>query len=170
MELVLSHFCVYHINAPGQEPGADLMSEEEVFPDMEELSQSVEYICHHFGISSCVGIGCGLGANVLIRLAKRRSKFLEGLVLFNTDNQSAGWLEWTRNLVNIKSLAHSESLSESVVDYLLTYHFGSGGWRWSDLVIFVTFHYFQQARDGPGWWSPTESISGVFPPGTSARC
>ena len=150
MELVLSHFCVYHINAPGQEPGADLMSEEEVFPDMEELSQSVEYICHHFGISSCVGIGCGLGANVLIRLAKRRSKFLEGLVLFNTDNQSAGWLEWTRNLVNIKSLAHSESLSESVVDYLLTYHFGSGGWRWSDLVIFVTFHYFQHARDGPG--------------------
>ena len=63
----------------------------------------------------------------MIRLGKRRNKFLEGLVLFNTDNQSAGWLEWTRNLVNIKSLSSTDLVSETVVDYLLSYHFGSGG-------------------------------------------
>ena len=62
----------------------------------------------------------------MIRLGKRRSKFLEGLVLFNTDNQSAGWLEWTRNLVNIKSLSSTDLVSETVVDYLVSYHFGSG--------------------------------------------
>ena len=49
MSLVLSQFCVYHINGPGQEPGADLVGEDEIFPDMEQLSQSVEFICHHFG-------------------------------------------------------------------------------------------------------------------------
>ena len=74
-------------------------------------------------------MGSGLGANVLIRLAKRRNKFLEGLVLFNTDNQAAGWLEWTRNLVNIKSLSSTDTVSDTVVDYLISYHFGSGGSR-----------------------------------------
>ena len=49
MSRVLAQFCVYHINAPGQEPGADSMGEDQVFPDMEQLSQSVEFICHHFG-------------------------------------------------------------------------------------------------------------------------
>ena len=63
----------------------------------------------------------------MIRLAKRRNKFLEGLVLFNTDNQAAGWLEWTRNLVNIKSLSSTDTVSDTVVDYLISYHFGSGG-------------------------------------------
>ena len=76
---------------------------------------------------------------MLIRLGKRRSKFLEGLVLFNTDNQSAGWLEWTRNLVNIKSLSSTDLVSETVVDYLVSYHFGSGGCSMTfpgDLEIF----------------------------------
>ena len=66
----------------------------------------------------------------MIRLAKRRNKFLEGLVLFNTDNQAAGWLEWTRNLVNIKSLSSTDKVSATVVDYLISYHFGSGGSRY----------------------------------------
>ena len=41
------------------------------------------------------------------------------MVLFNTDNQAAGWLEWTRNLVNIKSLSSTDTLSETVVEYLI---------------------------------------------------
>ena len=92
-----------------------------------------------------------MGANVLIRLGKRRNKFLEGLVLFNTDNQAAGWLEWTRNLVNIKSLSSTNLVSETVVDYLITYHFGSGGngflqdFPWKSCLQFV----LQPARDGP---------------------
>ena len=86
MGLVLTHFAVIHVNAPGQEPGAASMSEDDPFPNMEQLSECVEYICHHFGIFSFVGLGSGLGANVLIRLGKRRPKLVEGLVLFNSDN------------------------------------------------------------------------------------
>ena len=127
MGLVLTHFTVIHVNAPGQEPGALAMTEEESFPNMEQLSESVEYICHHFGIFSFVDLGSGLGANVLIRLGKRRPKLVEGLVLFNTDNQSAGWIEWGKNLVNIKSLTKAQTVSSNVVEFLLWFHFGSSG-------------------------------------------
>ena len=127
MGLILTHFTVLHVNAPGQEPGAKAMEEEEPFPNMEQLSESVEYICHHFGIFSFVGLGSGLGANVLIRLGKRRPKLVEGLVLFNTDNQSAGWIEWGKNLVNIKSLTKAQTVSNNVVEFLLWFHFGSSG-------------------------------------------
>ena len=47
--LLSSHFSVYHVNAPGQEPGADKMSAEEYFPSIEQLSECVEHICHFFG-------------------------------------------------------------------------------------------------------------------------
>ena len=49
MGLVLSHFTIYHVNAPGQEAGAAPMMDDETYPSIEELSESVEYICHHFG-------------------------------------------------------------------------------------------------------------------------
>ena len=64
---------------------------------------------------------------MLIRLGKRRPKLVEGLVLFNTDNQAAGWIEWARNLANIKSLSTATAVPASVVDALLNYHFGSSG-------------------------------------------
>jgi len=127
MGLIMSHFTIYHVNAPGQEPGADRLSEDETYPDMEQLSESLEYICHHFGIASFIGIGSGFGANILIRLGKRRPKLVEGMVLFNADNQSPGWLEWGKNVVNLKSLNKTSYLPSSVVDFLVWFHFGSSG-------------------------------------------
>lgn len=125
MGLVLSHFTIYHVNAPGQEPGAAPMMDDLMYPSIEELSESVEYICHHFGIVSFVGIGSGLGSNVLIRLGKRRPKLIEGLILFNGDNKSAGLMEWGKNVVNIKYLTKAPSIPPSVVEFLIQYHLGS---------------------------------------------
>jgi hypothetical protein len=34
--------------------------------------QIVEYVCHNYGIPHFVGLGVGLGANVLVRLSIRR--------------------------------------------------------------------------------------------------
>ena len=78
-------------------------------------------------IVSFVGIGSGLGSNVFIRLGKRRPKLVEGLILFNGDNQSAGWMEWGKNVVNIKYLTKAPSMPPSVVEFLLQYHLGSSG-------------------------------------------
>lgn len=59
---------------------------------------------HYYGIAHCVGFGVGLGANVLVRLARRRPTMVDGLILINCNSQNAGWVEWVYNKINIKSL------------------------------------------------------------------
>lgn len=103
----------------------------------------VEYVLHYYGIAHCVCFGVGLGANVLVRLARRRPTMVDGLILINCSSQNAGWVEWVYNKINLKSLRkqartqptsnisnQSQSLAsnlplpESVVDYLMWYHLG----------------------------------------------
>jgi len=124
MSIVMSHFCIYHINAPGQEAGSSAIPFDSPYPSIEQLSEMVEYVCHNYGISNCVALGSGLGANVLSRLAWRRPKLVEGLILVNCDLQSAGWLEWGYHKVNMKNLEKATNLPESAMDYLLWFHFG----------------------------------------------
>jgi len=89
----------------------------------------VEYVLHHYGISTFVGLGAGLGANVLVRLARRRPTMVDGLVLVNCNSQTAGWMEWVYHKVNIKSMkkqiatgdthGSKSPLPDSMVDYLM---------------------------------------------------
>ena len=92
-----------------------------------------------------------MGANVLVRLARRRPTMIDGLILINCNSQNAGWVEWVYHKVNIKSLKklqqqqeviqqHQQGeynettqnrntrvtcgLPDTVVDYLIWYHLG----------------------------------------------
>ena len=146
MSMVLSHFCIYHINAPGQDPGAAVIPPEESYPSMEQLSEAVEYVCHNYGISCCVALGSGLGANVLARLAWRRPKLIEGVILINCDLQSAGWLEWGYHKVNMKNMGKAVTLPDSALEYLIWFHFGKieGDQLKSNVRLASTFkQYFQ---------------------------
>lgn len=129
MSAVASHFCIYHLNAP--KPAATSSSvdiDAPEYPSLEQLSEAVEYICHHYGLSSLVGMGTGLGANVLVRLAHRRPRLVEGLVLINGDCGTAGWLEWGQHKVNLASLGRAgTSVPPATADYLVWHHFGSMG-------------------------------------------
>lgn len=138
MASVKESFCIYHITAPGQETGAEDLPEGYTYPTMDELSEQVEYVLHYFGISHCVGFGVGLGANILVRLARRRPTMIDGLILINCNSQNAGWVEWVYNKINMKSLRKQlrqqqtdpdldgggVPLPETVVDYLIWYHLG----------------------------------------------
>ena len=103
MESVRDKFCIYHVVAPGQEVGAVDLSDSG-YPSMSELSEQVEYIMHHYGISVSACLGVGLGANVLARLARRRPKMINGLISVNCDSQSAGWMEWLYTKISLNSL------------------------------------------------------------------
>ena len=124
MAPLLSHFSIYHINAPGQEQGAALIPADMPYPTMEQLSEVVEYVCHNYGISSCIALGSGLGANILARLAWRRPKLVEGLILINCDIQKAGWLEWGYHKVSMKNLGKATVLPDPALEFLIWYHFG----------------------------------------------
>ena len=64
---IVKNFCIVHVNAPGQEEGARVIPEDFEYPDMDQLAEQVNDVINHFGIDRFVGIGVGLGANVLIR-------------------------------------------------------------------------------------------------------
>ncbi|XP_023330190.1 protein NDRG3 [Eurytemora carolleeae] len=125
MAAVVSRFSILHITAPGQRSNCPNLPTDFQYPSMEQLSEMVEYVCHHYGVAFFVGLGTGLGANVLVRLAFRRPKLVEGLILFNCNITSAGWVEWAYHKMNMKSLKKSTKFPESVVEYLLWHHIGS---------------------------------------------
>ncbi len=70
-----------------------------------------------------MGFGAGLGANVLVRLARRRPTMMDGLITVNCTSQTAGWAEWVYHKVNIRNLKKhldtTDELPGSVVEYLL---------------------------------------------------
>ena len=47
---VLEHFCVFHVNAPGQEEGALPLPESFEYPTMEVLAEQVLDVINHFNI------------------------------------------------------------------------------------------------------------------------
>ena len=44
MASILDSFCLYHVTAPGQEPGAKDLPDGFVYPNMDELSEQVIFI------------------------------------------------------------------------------------------------------------------------------
>lgn len=108
---------------------------------MESLSEIVEYVCHYYGISDFVGFGVGLGANVFVRLAQRRPKFVNGLILINCDISAASWVEWAYQKIMFKSLKNNLTMPDNVIEHLLWYHLGPDSCSKNLISIFK--HYFK---------------------------
>ena len=51
MASILDSFCLYHVTAPGQEPGAKDLPDGFVYPNMDELSEQVIFIVCAFILS-----------------------------------------------------------------------------------------------------------------------
>ncbi|KAL3116120.1 hypothetical protein niasHT_007420 [Heterodera trifolii] len=117
------HFCVYNINAPGQELDARKLPENFHYPTMDGLASIVGDVVSHFGFKSFIGIGVGAGANVLLRFAMSHQNVLDALLLINATSQKAGWVEWAYQRWNVNSL-RSERMTRFTVDYLMWHHFG----------------------------------------------
>ena len=98
---LLEHFCIYHIDAPGQEEGCPQFSSP--YPTMDELAEMLSEVLDHFSVKRCIGLGIGAGANVLCRYALRCEDKVEGLVLVNCGTSSMGWIEWGYQKVIIRS-------------------------------------------------------------------
>ncbi|CDW60015.1 Ndr domain containing protein [Trichuris trichiura] len=99
MSAISDKFCVYHVNAPGQEEDAEPLAEKYtfsfiltyVYPTMDELGDIVIAIADHFKLKTFIGFGVGAGANVLCRLAVYMQIFL--FAKKKSSDQSARFLE-----------------------------------------------------------------------------
>ncbi|VDK80472.1 unnamed protein product [Litomosoides sigmodontis] len=120
----LSNFCIYNINAPGQEIDAALLPDHYIYPTMDGLVQIVDNCVEQFKIREFIGLGVGVGANVLLRYALQNQSKVDALILVNCVAASAGWVEWFYQQVNVRSL-RTRGMTNFSVDYLLWHHFGN---------------------------------------------
>jgi len=79
-----------HVDLPGQEPGAADLDGD--YPSMQDIGTHLVTVLDSLKVSSVVGIGNGLGGNILARFAMLHPGRCHGVVLMNTtaNSSSAG--------------------------------------------------------------------------------
>ncbi|XP_043498077.1 protein NDRG3 isoform X3 [Polistes fuscatus] len=142
MRVLLENFCVYHVNAPGQEENAPALPEDYVYPSMEELAEQLLFVLGHFGLRSVIGFGVGAGANILARFALAHPEKVNALCLINCVSTQAGWIEWGYQKLNVRHL-RSQGMTQSVLDYLMWHHFGRGTEERNHDLVQVYKNYFE---------------------------
>nr|XP_034195991.1 protein NDRG3 isoform X2 [Osmia lignaria] len=143
MRVLLENFCVYHVNAPGQEEGAPTLPEDYVYPSMDELAEQLLFVLGHFGLKSVIGFGVGAGANILARFALAHPEKVNALCLINCVSTQAGWIEWGYQKLNVRHL-RSQGMTQGVLDYLMWHHFGRGTEERNHDLVQVYKNYFER--------------------------
>lgn len=155
MRALANNFCLYHVNAPGQEEGAASLPEGFVYPTMEELSEQLSDVMVHFGLKTFIGIGVGVGANILVRFALAHPERVDALCLLNCVSTTAGWIEWGYQKLNARHL-RSKGMTQGALDYLMWHHFG----RVNQLSFSFSHPHFQFnsffASGNPEFWCLVE--------------
>ncbi|VDM39844.1 unnamed protein product [Toxocara canis] len=139
-------FCVYNINAPGQEMDATPLPDNYVYPTMDGLAKIVETCVEHFEIKNFIGFGVGAGANVMLRYALQNESKLDALILVNCVATTAGWIEWGYQKVNMNYL-RTHGMTSFTVDYLLWHHFGKRLDQYNQDIVRQYRVYFQHLQN-----------------------
>lgn len=142
MRNLIQNFCIYHVNAPGQEEGAPTLPEGFVYPTMEEVSEQISDVVLHFNIKSFIGFGVGVGANILVRYALNHPERLDALCLINCVSTTAGWIEWGYQKLNARHL-RSKGMTQGTLDYLMWHHFGRLTEERNHDLVHVFCEYFE---------------------------
>ena len=109
LEGFVRKFCIYNITLPGQETNSQTLPSSYIYPNIDQLVSLLLSVTEHYNILTMLGLGVGLGANILLRFALKHQQMVEGLVLINCSAQRqgrigysslamsrscAGWAEW----------------------------------------------------------------------------
>uniref|UniRef100_H2Z304 Protein NDRG3 n=1 Tax=Ciona savignyi TaxID=51511 RepID=H2Z304_CIOSA len=116
MDPVTNKYCIYHINAPGQEEHAKTLPSGIVYPTMENLAEMIPKVFSNFGIKSAICMGSGAGANVFLRFAFKNPTMVEGLVAVNPTISPVGNLSW----IGEKITNWTTPFSEQIMNYYFT--------------------------------------------------
>ncbi|XP_031441617.1 protein NDRG1a isoform X2 [Clupea harengus] len=116
MHEIMQYFAVCHVDAPGQQEGANTFSTGYEYPSMDQVSETLPLILKHFGVKSVIGMGVGAGAYVLAKFAVDYPQLVEGLVLININPCAEGWADWAAHKIT--------GWTHAMPDTLITHLFG----------------------------------------------
>ncbi|KAL3860728.1 hypothetical protein ACJMK2_010813 [Sinanodonta woodiana] len=140
MQPILRHFCVYHLNAPGQEEASLHLKPDFIYPTMDELAESVLTVVEYFGVKRFIGFGVGAGANILSRFALAHPEHMDSLVLVNPTSTRPGWIEWGYQKMNSWYL-WSGQVTNFTEEYLLWHWFGAKT-RWDNHDLITVYQEY----------------------------
>ncbi|KAK3511992.1 hypothetical protein QTP70_027640 [Hemibagrus guttatus] len=100
MAEIMQHFAVCHVDAPGQQEGANTFSTGYEYPSMDQLSEALPLVLKHFGLKSVIGMAVGAGAYILAKFALDYPKMVEGIVLININPCAEGWMDWAAQKIS----------------------------------------------------------------------
>lgn len=130
---MMQNFCIYHVNAPGQEEGAAPLPEGYAYPSMETLADMLLLVMKFYKIKHFIGFGVGAGAYIMAKFALDRPELVDALFLINCTATKSSWTEWGYQKLNSMHL-RSSGMTASTLDYLMWHHFGKNEERNHDLV------------------------------------
>uniref|UniRef100_G3MM97 Protein NDRG3 n=1 Tax=Amblyomma maculatum TaxID=34609 RepID=G3MM97_AMBMU len=140
---MMQNFCVYHINAPGQEEGAAPLPEGYAYPSMETLSDMLLLVMKFYKIKHFIGFGVGAGAYILAKFALDRPELVDALFLINCTATKSSWTEWGYQKLNAMHL-RSSGMTASTLDYLMWHHFGKLNEERNHDLVQVFRQYFNK--------------------------
>lgn len=140
MAALAQSFRLVCVNGLGQEEGAESLPQGFIYPNMEQLAEAVERVRTHLNLRSFIGLGVGMGANVLARYALTHPDNVDALVLFNPSATAPGWIEWGYQKLNIRHLK-AQTMTTNIVEYLLWHHFGKPEACNQDVVTMFKQHF-----------------------------
>lgn len=102
--LLLHNFCIYHIDAPGHELGADVISSDVPLLSVDDLADQVVEVLDFFGLKEVMCFGVTAGAYILTLFAMKYKERVVGLILVSPICKAPSWTEWVYNKILMNML------------------------------------------------------------------
>ncbi|CAN6582097.1 unnamed protein product [Malus baccata var. baccata] len=120
--LLLHNFCIYHIDAPGHELGADVISSDAPLLSVDDLADQVVEVLDFFGLKEVLCLGVTAGAYILTLFAMKHQERVLGLILVSPICKVPSWTEWIYNKV-LLNLLYFYGMCDIVKECLLQRYF-----------------------------------------------
>lgn len=102
--ILLHNFCIYHIDAPGHELGADAISTNVPLLSVHDLADQVAEVVDFFGLEKVFCMGVTAGAYILTLFAMKYEERVAALILVSPLCREPSWTEWIYNKILLNLL------------------------------------------------------------------
>ncbi|KAL4457872.1 hypothetical protein ABPG75_012737 [Micractinium tetrahymenae] len=104
--LLLRNYTFYHIDAPGCQAAGAKVPPSFLPLSLGRLADAVADVAAHFRLREVLGLGAGVGGQVLAQLAAEQPELFCGLILVSPSCRRPGWWEWLWGTLAARQLYH----------------------------------------------------------------